>query len=157
MPQKNNKKKINVHLPKLMILLGIGILVIVIFMLKSQQEKPAVSLSTAPRINETVEEQFDRYVEEGKPVFAFFHSYNCQSCLDMMETVSQVYPAFEDQIALVDVDVYDEANQNLLQRAGIYSIPTQIFIDITGEGMVTIGAMTKEELTQQFNNLLGEK
>ena len=151
MPPKNKKKNVREHLPQLLILIGVVLVVTMIFILK-KQDSPVITAQT----NETAEEQLSRYVEAGIPVFAFFHSNNCQSCLLMMDTVDQVYPSYKDQIALVDVDVYDPINQNLLRQAGVYSIPTQIFFDINGQGKVTIGAMNNEELAQQFNNLLGE-
>jgi hypothetical protein len=72
----------------------------------------------------------------------------------MMETVSKVYPEFEDQIALVDVDVYDKNNANLLRKAQITGIPTQVFINKKGDGKVSIGVMESEELRMQLSSLL---
>jgi thiol:disulfide interchange protein len=133
--------------PRILILAGIAILVSVVIILKSQPEQ---------EINPTgasAETQLDQYLEEGRPVFAFFHSNNCKSCRDMIMVVEQVYPAFEDEVALVDVNVYDPANQSLLRRAKIYSIPTQVFIDASGQGKVTMGVMTPEDLRKQLQEL----
>ena len=148
MPPNNSHKKNyskSSHWPKIFILAGIALIITVIIIVKNQSvEQPG---STA---NQTAETLLDQYLEEGKPTFVFFHSNNCQSCIDMIAIVDQVYPEFEDKIALVDVNVYDSANQDLLRRANIYSIPTQVFIDRAGEGKVTMGVMTPEDFRTQL-------
>ena len=148
MPPNNSHKKNyskSSHWPKIFILAGIALIITVIIIVKNQSvEQPG---STA---NQTAEALLDQYLEEGKPTFVFFHSNNCQSCIDMIAIVDQVYPEFEDKIALVDVNVYDSANQDLLRRAKIYSIPTQVFIDRAGQGKVTMGVMTPEDFRTQL-------
>jgi thiol:disulfide interchange protein len=59
----------------------------------------------------------------------------------MMTVVDQVYPAFQDSIVLIDVDVYDQRNTNVLRREQVQSIPTLIFYNGQGERQVFIGAM----------------
>jgi thiol:disulfide interchange protein len=103
--------------------------------------------------DELPEAQLDRLVIAGKPALAFFHSNNCVQCIKMIEVVDQVYPEFEDSVALVDVNVYDKRNAALLQRARISAIPTQIFFDRSGQGMVIMGAMTPDELREQMRAL----
>ena len=105
--------------------------------------------------DELPEAQLERLVIAGKPALAFFHSNNCVQCIKMMEVVAQVYPEFEDSVALVDVNVYDKRNSSLLQRARISAIPTQIFFDRAGQGMVIMGAMTPDELREQLRALAG--
>jgi len=149
-PNNSHKKKYNKSSPwpKILILAGIALMITVIIMIKNQPvEQPATTA------NQTAEALLDQYLEEGKPTFVFFHSNNCRSCIDMIAIVDQVYPEFEDKIALVDVNVYDSANQNLLRRAKIYSIPTQVFIDRTGQGKVAMGVMTPEEFRAQLLTL----
>jgi hypothetical protein len=58
-------------------------------------------------------------------------------------------------VALVDVNVYDEANARLLQRAQIRAIPTQIFLDQTGQGWVSMGAMAPDQFREQMRTLVG--
>lgn len=112
------------------------------------QAKPAVSAADQP-----AEVQFDLYLQQKKPMLAFFHSTDCYSCVEMMDLVAEVYPQYDDSVELVDVNVYDSANQNLLRRARILSIPTQIFIDENGTGKVIIGVMTREQLEQELQRL----
>lgn len=120
-------------------------MITVIIIIKNQSVEQLTSTT-----NQTAEALLNQYLEEGKPTFVFFHSNNCQSCIDMIAIVDQVYPEFEDTIALVDVNVYDSANQNLLRRANIYSIPTQVFIDRAGQGKVAMGVMSPEDLRTQL-------
>ena len=143
------KPKKNEQLPKILILAGIVILAIAILLIKNQSDKNLVP------VNESPEAQFDRYQQEEKPVFIFFHSNNCESCIKMMATVDQVYPDYKNEVALVDVNVYDPINEKFLQRAGINTIPTQVFVDSSGEGKVTIGVMTADQLAQQLGLLVG--
>jgi thiol:disulfide interchange protein len=135
------------NIGKIVILAGVLILAAVILVFKNLPEKTveAVEVSTL-----SPEAQLDAYLEEGKPIFAFFHSNNCYSCIVMMEVVEEVHPEFADSVMLVDVNVYDEMNQSLLQRAQIYSIPTQVFIDKAGQGKVIVGGMSNDELRAEL-------
>jgi thiol:disulfide interchange protein len=105
--------------------------------------------------DELPEAQLERLLTAGQPTLAFFHSNNCVQCIRMMEVVEQVYPEFDDSVALVDVNVYNNANSRLLQRAQIRAIPTQIFFDRTGQGWVVMGAMTPDQFREQMQTLAG--
>lgn len=111
--------------------------------------------SAASLPDELPEAQLERLLAEGQPTLAFFHSTNCVQCVKMMEVVEQVYPEFSDQVALVDVNVYDPSNASLLQRARIQAIPTQVFIDSTGRGLVVIGAMDAQGFRDRMQALVG--
>lgn len=87
------------------------------------------------------EEQLDQSLAAGRPVLVFMHSNNCQSCIDMTKVVNQVYPEFAGQVALVDVDVYDDANGPLMQRLGLRYIPTVVVFDKAGQAAQNVGAM----------------
>ncbi|MGC9399269.1 MAG: thioredoxin fold domain-containing protein [Anaerolineae bacterium] len=106
-----------------------------------------------PRPGESPEAHLDRLLEEGQPIFAFFHSNTCYQCIEMDKSVQEVYPDFAGQVALVDVNVYDEANGPLLQRAEIRVIPTLIFIDRTGQGTGATGVMPAEQLQEALTSL----
>lgn len=141
------------RLTKILVLVGLAILVLVVIIIKNPEKE--IESEVLPT-TESAEVQLDRYLEAGTPIFIFFHSNNCQSCIDMMAVVDEVYPAFSEKVALVDVNVYDSANQNLLERARISSIPTQVFIDTTGAGNGILGVMSADELTQQLQVLIEE-
>lgn len=109
-----------------------------------------IQADLSQRAGEPVEGYLDRLLAEGQPIFAFFHSYTCAQCVEMDKIVQLVYPDFVGQVALVDVNVYDEANTSLLQRAGIRVIPTLIFIDRTGQGEGTTGVMPEAQLRERL-------
>lgn len=102
------------------------------------------------------EAHLDQLLAAGEPIFAFFHSNTCVQCVRMTEIVEDVYPDFSDSVALVDVDVYDEQNWNLLQRANIRVIPTLIFIDREGEVWGEAGVMEPDALREQLQTLAEE-
>lgn len=148
-PKKNAQRHRVGALPTIFILVGIFLLVAVVFLLKNETEPPA-ELS-----GQTPEMQLDWYLENQQPVFIFFHSTTCQTCIDMMDIVAQVYPEFDGQVGLVDVNVYEPRNERLLQRARISNIPTQVFVNQKGEGKTLIGAMQPDELRVELRALAG--
>ena len=105
MPPNNSHKKNyskSSHWPKIFILAGIALIITVIIIVKNQSvEQPG---STA---NQTAEALLDQYLGR-QANFVFFHSNNCQSCIDMIAVVNQVYPDYKNTVALVDVNVYDQ-------------------------------------------------
>lgn len=132
------------QLSKALILVGLVILVTVVFLLKNQAS-PAKTLE-----DQTPEAQLDAYLGNHQPVLVFFHSTTCKSCIDMMGIVDQVYPEFNRQVGLVDVQVYDSDNEALIRRARISNIPTQVFINAKGEGNTVIGGMQPDELRTEL-------
>ncbi len=102
------------------------------------------------------EAQLDQFLAQGRPILAFFHSNTCAQCIHMTKVVQQVYPEFADTVALVDVNVYDQRNQNLLQRASIRVIPTLILIDRAQQGQGHTGMMEPAALREQLQSLSEE-
>ena len=134
-------------LPKILIIAGIVILIAVVFLLKNQPAKTEVPLNKLP------ETQLNWYLENHQPVFVFFHSTTCQTCIDMMGVVDQIYPEFKDQVGLVDVNVYQTWNENLLRSNRITNIPTQVFINEKGGRKTVIGGMQADELGAELQIL----
>ena len=119
-------------------------------------KEPQPATPTAPTADMPPEAQLDYFMAVGQPTFAFFHSNNCIQCIKMIEVVDQVYPDFAGEVALVDVNVYDQENQNLLRRAGIRAIPTMIFIDRAGNGQGYMGVMETGAFREQLQQLAEE-
>lgn len=123
-------------------------------------ETAALPAQPTPSVVETAallpEAQLDRLLAAGEPAFVFFHSNNCYQCIRMIEIVEQVYPDFFESVPLVDVNVYDERNRNLLQRAGLRYIPTLVFVDRAGQGETYVGVMEADALREQLQRLAGE-
>lgn len=86
-------------------------------------------------------DQLDQALATGQPALVFMHSNNCQSCINMMKVVDEVYPEFAEQVVLIDVDVYDTANGPLMETLGLRYIPTVVVFDKAGQGSRNVGAM----------------
>ena len=139
----------------------VAILIGVILIAKAQPSAPTSAPSaSAPSASAAVESPeviLDRALAAKQPTLAFFHSLTCASCVEMTAIVEQVYPEFKGAITLVDVNVYDDRNQALLQRAGIRAIPTLVLIDHTGQGQVFMGVMEAAQLRQNLQALAGSQ
>ena len=157
-----------------MIIAAVVIVVVALLFVKQAQRKSdADAIAVLPSSNaiaegttlqptaevvviETLEEKIDRLNQEKQAIFVFFHSDDCHLCIEMMKVVEEVLPEYEGRVNLVDVNVYDEANRNLLIRAQIRAIPTQLFFDTQGVITSSTGLMSAEELRNVLDNLAGE-
>ena len=146
---------------------GLAVIVLSIILIKGQLGKSNPEASDQASENpsaaavsqdtpETPEEQFNRLYSQNKPIFAFYHSNNCQLCLDMITVVEEVYPEYEGKVALVDINVYDEVNQNLLQQFQIRAIPTQFFFNSNGDIFSHVGLMSRDQLREALDQIAGE-
>jgi thiol-disulfide isomerase/thioredoxin len=158
---KKNKQKTAIN--KILVVGGILSIAVLLLFLKNQDDRPSVPIPSAPSITsvtpvapELPEVRLDRLLVEKEPVFAFFHSNNCQLCIKMIGIVNEIYPEYEDKVSLVDINVYDELNKNLLLRSNIHSIPTQIFINKSGEVFQSIGLMSADQLRSELEKLSGD-
>lgn len=131
--------------PTFLILAGIVLLLIVIFAFKNDNNS---SVSAA-----SLESQLDQALSEGRPTFVFLHSTDCIPCKAMMKTVADVYPDYQDSVVLIDVDIYDQQNQNILRRERLQSIPTLVFYDVQGTRQVYIGAMQPNQFRDVMTQL----
>ena len=130
--------------PTILIIAGIALLLIGTFAFKSAGDESGTGA--------LLEAQLDQALSEGRPAVVFLHSLNCVACKEMMRTVADVYPGYQDSIALIDVDVYDQGNNNILRRERLQSIPTLVFYDKQGARQVFIGAMP----SGQFRDTLAQ-
>ncbi len=128
----------------LLIVGGLALLLIAVFALKNGGS----SASTA-----NLEAQLDQALAAKRPTFVFLHSLDCIPCKEMMKTVAQVYPEFQDSVVLIDVDIYAPQNQNILRRERLQSIPTLVFYDSQGRRQIFIGAMPAEQFRQALTQL----
>lgn len=138
---------------QLMIVTGMIILAGVVLLLKIQ--KPATA-ETQPSSGQTPEIQLTNALKAGKPTLGFFHSDNCDSCIQMMEIVAQVYQMYSERVVLVDVNVYDQQNVALLRQEQIRVIPTLIFFNERGQKQTVLGVIPPDQLRAQLNAIAGE-
>jgi thiol:disulfide interchange protein len=102
----------------------------------------------------SLEAEWQQALAEKRPTFVFLHSADCIPCKVMMDVADEVYPAeFEDRVALIDVDVYDQRNNNLMRAERLQSIPTLVFYDAQGNRNVYIGAMQADQFRQTMSEL----
>jgi len=145
MPTKRKRPVRKQQPPTLLILAGIALLLIAVFALKSGGDSSASTNS--------LETQLDQALKDGRPIFVFLHSLDCIPCKEMMATVAEVYPDFQDSVVLIDVDIYDQNNQNILRRERLQSIPTLVFYDAAGTRQVFIGAMPPDQFRDALTAL----
>ena len=136
-------------------ILSVVVIAIGAILIAKAQPAAPTSASSATPVVESPEVILDRALAAKQPTLAFFHSLTCDSCIEMTAIVQQVYPEFEGAITLVDVNVYEERNQSLLQRAKIRAIPTVVFIDSAGQGQMFMGVMEATQLRQNLQALAG--
>lgn len=145
-PSRANRKYHPVkNPPTFLILAGIALLLIVIFAFKNGDTS---SVSAA-----SLETQLDQALNDRRPTFVFLHSTDCIPCKAMMETVAEVYPEYQESVTLIDVDIYDQQNQNILRRERLQSIPTLVFYDAQGIRQVYIGAMQPDHFRDVMTQL----
>lgn len=137
MPRKH-KRPVRKQPPTLLILIGIALLVIAVFALKSGSNAPASAASLEAELNQAL--------KDGRPTFVFLHSLDCIPCKEMMGVVADVYPEFQDSVVLIDVDVYDQRNINILRRESLQVIPTLVIYDRQGRRQIFVGVMQAEQL-----------
>ena len=132
----------------LLILIGLLLIAVVIYVTKPH--------TAPPTTGSLPEEQRANALAAGKPTFIFLHSLECVPCEEMMFTVAQVYPEFDNKVILVDVDVYADENASLLRYEMVRTIPTLVFSDRTGQRRVYIGVMEGPQLRQTLVALTGD-
>jgi thiol:disulfide interchange protein len=131
--------------PTLLILAGIALLLVAVFTLKNNDNSSVSAVS--------LEAQLDEALAAKHPTFVFLHSTDCIPCKAMMDTVAEIYPDFQDSVVLIDVDIYDQSNQNLMRRERLQSIPTLVFYDQLGARHVYIGAMPSDQFRDVMTQL----
>jgi len=144
---KHTKRSRRAHKqpPNFLILAGIALLLIAIFAFRNGGDSRTTSTA--------LEAQLDQALKESRPTFVFLHSLNCIPCKEMMKTVADVYPDYQDSVVLIDVDIYDQNNRDLLQRERLQSIPTLVFYDAEGTRQVFIGAMPAAQFRDTLTQL----
>ncbi|MCJ7700849.1 MAG: thioredoxin domain-containing protein [Anaerolineales bacterium] len=153
--QQKSSHKTRLHgLPmKLLITGGLILMVAATLFLKNGQE---VQTAIVPDSDQSLEVRLNGAIQRQEAIFIFLHSLECIPCKEMMEVVAQVYPEFREQVALIDVDVYDPQNTNILRREGLQAIPTLVFYDQQGERQMHVGVLQPDQLRVVLQEISGE-
>jgi thiol-disulfide isomerase/thioredoxin len=156
------KVKPKIHtssLPKILVVLGLLLAVIVVLLLKEQPQAEITQNDAMVSVASKGERPADQYkyaITNSKPTLVFFHSNNCDSCIQMIRIVNDVYPEFAGKVTLVDVNVYDQDNQTLIYREEVNFIPTLVFYDHTRERQLFVGVMSEPDLRQKLSEISRE-
>jgi thiol:disulfide interchange protein len=124
---------------------GIALVLAAIYFVNQGKAGPSDSVS--------LEAEWQQALAEKRPTFVFLHSNDCIPCKAMIDVVDEVYPEFDGKVTLIDVDVYDQRNNNLMRQERLQSIPTLVFYDAQGNRQVTIGAMQADQFRQTMSEL----
>lgn len=87
-----------------------------------------------------------------RPALIDFYASWCGPCQRLAPILERISEEFAGRVDIYKVNVDDE--EQLAQAFGIRSIPTLIFIPITGAPERTMGAMSETELRTRLNNLI---
>ncbi len=71
----------------------------------------------------------------------------------MMKAMDDAYPEFVDQITLVDINVYEEYNAKMVEEAGIFSIPTLVVYNKSGQHRLYVGSLDAQLLREIMQKL----
>ncbi|MCL6473128.1 MAG: thioredoxin fold domain-containing protein [Firmicutes bacterium] len=93
-------------------------------------------------------------LKNGKPTMICFHSDSCAPCIEMSEIIAQVKPQYETTINFIDILTGDPAEQSLINKFGVNTIPYTVFFDKTGEAVgQQVGVIEKEQLSSILSDL----
>ena len=155
MPKRQQKapdKKSSVRF--VLALIGIALVILVVTRVKAQtQSASPTPIGAASKDLPAV--QLDKALAQRQPALVFMHSTDCIPCAQMMKIVDQVSPEFEGKVALVDVDVYNDANLPLMRKLGLQVIPTIVLYDRNGQGKSYVGVMSANDLRSRLRQVAG--
>jgi len=90
---------------------------------------------------------------EGKlPAIIDFYATWCGPCKQLSPRVEEIAKEFAGKVIVYKVDTDKE--QMLAQSLGITSLPTLLFIPVTGQPQATMGALPKETIKNTIHEVL---
>ncbi len=98
------------------------------------------------------EKEKDWKYEGDKPCIIDFYADWCGPCKMVAPVLDELSEEYSGKIDFYKVDT--EAEQELASVFGIRSIPSFLFIPVTGKPQMAMGALPKESFKQAFNDVL---
>ncbi len=89
------------------------------------------------------------------PCIIDFYADWCGPCKMVAPILEELSKTFEGKINIYKVDT--EAQQELAGAFGIRSIPSMLFVPMTGQPQMAVGALPKDSLIQAINDVLLKK
>jgi thioredoxin 1 len=90
--------------------------------------------------------------EGNKPAIIDFYADWCPPCRQLSPIIEEIAKEYNGKIAVYKVNSDNE--RGLVQRLGIESLPTLLFIPERGKPQVTIGYVPKENIVKMINVVL---
>lgn len=125
---------------------------------KKAEKGEVISLDKAAFLKEVYNYEKDpsKWVYEGKkPCIIDFYADWCGPCKKVAPIMKEVAEKYKDEIIVYKIDVDKETE--LAQTFGIRSIPTILFVPMTGKPQLVQGAMPRNEVIKQIDTYLLNK
>ena len=99
----------------------------------------------------------DIAIAENRPTFMVFTSTMCLDCQKVKKELAEIEPDYTERINIVKINALEKKSntQQMVKKYNVTLVPTLIFIDRNNKTTFrTEGYMSKEEMTEQLENLL---
>ena len=94
----------------------------------------------------------EQALSSGRPTLAEFGSNQCAPCKLMKPILEELAVEYQDKLNVVIIDVYK--HRDLAGQFEIMTIPTQIFFDSSGNGVIKhTGILPKEAIIAVLNEM----
>jgi thioredoxin len=91
--------------------------------------------------------------EGNKPCIIDFYADWCGPCKMVAPVLEEVSVEYQDKMNVYKIDT--EVEQELAAVFGIRSIPSLLFVPMSGKPQMAVGALPKETLVKAFKDVLG--
>ena len=94
--------------------------------------------------------------QTGKPQVLKFTSQMCLDCQTMNKIFKEIFPKYEDEIVLTEIQIQDKNsfNQSQIEKYNVSLVPTIILLDSEGKQVRRIeGEISKEEMEKCLKGL----